>query len=217
MRRSLLLLTTMALGVLMVSSVAQAASPSAKCQQAATTLGITGSYKYVGGSDRKNDNFNSKATEGVAEVFCGFGGNDEIGTLAEDDIFIGGAGDDSIYDTNGASGTFYGGAGNDSVWDNTLTGIFYGEVGNDTVFFNYGNFFGGDGADEVESNYGTFNGGADNDSVYLNRAGGTFNGGDGADFADYNDGTFNGNAGDDFVHYPEYYPNGTFNQEDPPA
>jgi hypothetical protein len=38
MRRSLLLLTTMALGVLMVSSVAQAASPSAKCLQEAETL-----------------------------------------------------------------------------------------------------------------------------------------------------------------------------------
>jgi hypothetical protein len=29
-------------------------------------------------------------------VFCGFGGNDELLTLEADDIFLGGAGDDTV-------------------------------------------------------------------------------------------------------------------------
>jgi hypothetical protein len=192
MRRSLLLLTTMALGVLMVSSVAQAASPSAKCQQAAS-LGISGSYNFVGGSDRKNDDFTRKATDGV-DVFCGFGGNDEINTLDPDDIFIGGAGVDSVIYNNG---TFIGGADDDYVYDNTVTGTFDGGVGIDTVDFNDG----------------TFDGGAGNDYVLRNN--GTFNGGDGVDSVFHNYGTFNGNAGDDTVDVNQ--PGGTFNQEDPPA
>jgi hypothetical protein len=44
-------------------------------------------------------------------VFCGFGGNDSIGTLAEGDIFIGGAGNDQVLSNYG---TFYGGDGNDT-------------------------------------------------------------------------------------------------------
>ena len=116
--KRLLLLVTLALmlaAAMALSRVAQAASPSSKCQQAAASLGISGSYKYIAGSDKKNDNFTSKGTEG-ADVFCGFGGNDSIETLREGDIFIGGAGNDKVSETN--YGTFYGEEGNDFASEN---------------------------------------------------------------------------------------------------
>jgi hypothetical protein len=119
----------MALGVLMVGSVAQAAgSPRANCLQEAqllTSSTLTG-YNVVVGNNRRADDFTSKATAGD-DVFCGRGGNDSIATLDAGDIFIGGAGDDYLHDFQNNNGTFYGGAGNDYV------------------FYNYGTFDGGDG------------------------------------------------------------------------
>ena len=115
MRRSLLLLATIALGVLMVSSVAQAASAKARCLQEAqslTGLNLTGSNVVVGNNKRADD-FSSKATTAGTDVFCGFGGDDWIDTLDAGDIFIGGAGNDTIYNTN--NGTFYGGGGGDFI------------------------------------------------------------------------------------------------------
>src|SRR5215203_5198669 len=113
----LLSLALMVVAAMALSGVAQAASQSAKCKQAAIlTFGPsfdTTAYNFIAGSDRKNDNFSSKGKEGVADVFCGFGGNDEIGTLAEGDIFIGGAGGDSVI--YNFVGIFIGGDGNDTV------------------------------------------------------------------------------------------------------
>ena len=133
MRRSLLLLTTMALGVLMVSSVAQAASPRAQCKQEAASLGVylTG-YKFVYGNNKTNV---FTDTAGQPEVFCGLGGNDTIRTLAEGDIFISGAGTDSVYDNYG---TFNGDAGDDSVYYNEVGGHFDGGDGYDTVGYDEG-------------------------------------------------------------------------------
>jgi hypothetical protein len=51
-------------------------------------------------------------------VFCGFGSNDQIGTLNEGDIFLGGAGNDVVSDN---LGTFYGQEGNDQVFVNSGT------------------------------------------------------------------------------------------------
>jgi Ca2+-binding RTX toxin-like protein len=132
-------------------------------EQAAANVSppVVGSYKYIAGSDRKNDNFSSKATAG-ADVFCGFGGNDEIGTLAEGDIFIGGAGGDATA----------GGANN---------GIFYGGDGRDGASYNYGTLYGDAGDDSVQYNYGTFNGGDGSEWVEYNYAGATFNGDAGDD------------------------------------
>src|SRR5918998_1804829 len=157
MRRSLLLLTTMALGVLMVSSVAQAASPKAKCQQEAVTL--TGSTftgaNFVVGNNKRADDFSSKATAGT-DVFCGFGGDDWTDTLDAGDLFIGGAGNDTIYETN--NDTFIGGAGDDTIGGGcsdvegvncTNNGTFYGGDGRDVVYFNNGFFYGGGGGDFV--------------------------------------------------------------------
>ena len=50
-------------------------------------------YNFIGGT-AGSDNFTD--TDGQSEVFCGFGGNDSIGTLDQGDIFFGGAGDDSV-------------------------------------------------------------------------------------------------------------------------
>ena len=118
MRRSLLLLATMALALLMVSSVAQAASPKAKCKAEAQSLtGLTlDGYNFIYGKNR-NDNFTDQGTAGN-DVFCGLGGDDYITTLAEGDIFLGGAGNDTVDLAN--NGTFYGGDGNDSIYDTNV-------------------------------------------------------------------------------------------------
>jgi len=140
MRRSLLLLTTMALGVLMVSSVAQAASPRATCLQEAQTLtglDLTG-YNIIVGNNKRADYFTGKGTEG-GDVFCGRGGDDQIDTLDAGDIFIGGAGNDTV----GGSCSDVGG----------------------TTCINYGTFYGGDGRDVVYFNNGTFISGAGDDFV----------------------------------------------------
>jgi len=118
MSMALMLAAAMAL-----SGVAQAASPTAKCKQEASNLGLNPfGYKFIAGSDKKNDNFTSKATAGK-DVFCGFGGNDQIGTLDAGDIFIGGAGQGSVNSTN--NGTFNEDAGDDYVvYPESSTGIF---------------------------------------------------------------------------------------------
>ena len=191
MKRIFMLLTTMALGVLMVGSVAQAAgSPRANCLQEAQSL--TGStltgYNVVVGNNRRADDFTSKATAG-ADVFCGRGGNDSITTLDAGDIFIGGAGDDYVHDFQNNNGTFYGGAGNDYVFYNN--GTFNGGDGNDSVTSfqdTTGTFNGGAGTDYVRSNQGTFNGDSGNDSVNTNFNFGIFNGGDGVDTIEDNRG-----------------------------
>jgi hypothetical protein len=70
-------------------------------------------YTFDGGTEGP-DVFTG--TAGTADVFCGFGGDDDIGyivNLDEGDIFLGGAGNDSVGNTN--NGTFYGGEGNDVV------------------------------------------------------------------------------------------------------
>lgn len=76
--------------------MAQAAgSPRTRCQQEAaslTGLDLTGNNLIVG--KNKHDNVTSQATAGP-DVFCGRGG-DSTSTLDADDIFIGGAGKDSI-------------------------------------------------------------------------------------------------------------------------
>jgi hypothetical protein len=155
----LLALALMVVAAMALSGVAQAASPKAKCQQEAETLtglDLTGS-NFIVGNNKKNDNFTSKNTQGSRDVFCGFGGNDEIATLDADDIFIGGAGGDAV-----AGGANY--------------GIFYGGDGRDGASTNYGTLYGDAGDDSVQFNYGTFNGGDGNDSVtYPNESTGTFN------------------------------------------
>jgi Ca2+-binding RTX toxin-like protein len=191
MKRMFMLLSlALMMGAAMaLSGVAQAASPTAKCKQEAiqaTTLSGTSfdptTYKYIAGNNKKNDNFTSKNTDG-AEVFCGFGGNDEIADIDANDIFIGGAGGDA---TSGGENN----------------GIFYGGDGRDGVSYNYGTLYGDAGDDSAQFNYGTFNGGDGREFVEYNYAGATFNGDAGDDTVDYNNGTFNGGDGIDTVTYP---------------
>ena len=227
MKRIFMLLAPLALmlvAAMALSGVAQAGGKTSSllCQQEAASLGISGSYNFIGGSDTKNDNFSHKGTKGK-DVFCGFGGNDSIYTLAEGDIFIGGAGQDTVGTLNdpvsGNYGTFYGGADNDSVSSYNY-GTFYGGAGEDSVYTNRGTFNGDSGDDSV-INYslGTFNGGDGNDSVNLNEETGIFNGGAGNDTVYDNYGTFNGGADDDTLGGdnvgPFYGENlGTFNGGD---
>jgi VCBS repeat-containing protein len=184
----------------------------AQCKTLAIqTLGSSfnpANYTFHGGTTA-GDTFTG--TAGQSEVFCGFGGDDSIGTLQGGDIFLGGDGNDSVTDNNG---TFYGEAGNDSVEDNS--GTFNGGADNDSVtYINRSTFNGGDGNDSiVGGNFGTFNGGAGDDSVYDNVFG-TFNGDAGNDHVTYNweGGTFNGGPGDDSVTNNDFGGTATFNQD----
>src|ERR671910_2624464 len=120
MKRILLLTTLAAMlaAAMALSGVAQAAPISDKADARCAKLTIKtlgpsfnpSNYTFFGGTEGI-DNFTLQATDGP-DVFCGFGGNDEIGILFVGDIFLGGAGDDLVYFN---SGTFYGGAGDDIV------------------------------------------------------------------------------------------------------
>ena len=87
-------------------------------------------YTFFGGTE-SGGAADLETTEGP-DVFCGFGGDDFVGGLRADDIFLGGEGNDTVT-TN--RGTFYGGAGDDEVRDND--GTFDGGEGNDTVMRNF--------------------------------------------------------------------------------
>jgi hypothetical protein len=209
--KKLTFLVVMALMLAMMvamSGVAQAAptigsKADAKClAEAAKTVEQPGfnpsNYTFHGGTE-SNDNFTTLATAGP-DVFCGFGGDDQIATLGAGDIFLGGengAGFDQVGENNG---TFYGGEGADQVGENN--GTFYGGAGDDFVIENSAGatFYGGEGNDSVDlDNFGTFYGEEGNDHVIENHAGATFYGGAGNDRVDKNFGTFYGGEGCDRV------------------
>ena len=176
MKRILMLLSVAAMiGVAVaLSGVAQAApvggKADAKClAEAVRTLppGFKPStYTFHGGTEG-NDNFDGLATTTAGpDVFCGFGGDDQIDVgffLDEGDIFLGGEGNDFV-DVN--LGTFIGGPGDDGVGDN-VTGTFNGGEGDDGVTFNESGatFNGGEGNDHIFANTGTLVGGPGADSV----------------------------------------------------
>jgi opacity protein-like surface antigen len=161
MKRILLLVTvaSMLAAAMALSGVAQARpiadSADAQCATLAIkTLGPSynpSNYTFIGGT-ADADGFSLEGTADGPDVFCGFGGDDQIGVgfaLDEGDIFLGGAGNDEVDSIN--YGTFYGGAGNDEV-DSINYGTFYGGAGNDYVDNNeFGTFYGGPGDDTVGS------------------------------------------------------------------
>ena len=155
----LMSLALMLAAAMALSGVAQAKKPASapvhsKCAKLAqATLGPSfdpSGYTFTSGT-RGDDVFLN--TLGGLDVFCGFDGNDYIQTLDEGDVFLGGAGDDSVYFN---SGTFYGGAGTDAIEINYAPGTFYGGTEADTVSYNQGTFYGEEGDDIVSANYGTF-------------------------------------------------------------
>jgi Ca2+-binding RTX toxin-like protein len=135
---TVLMLATM----LALCGVAQAApvdgKADAKClAEAVRTLGPgfnPADYNFVGGTEGADDL--TYAGTGGADVFCGFGGDDYAPTLVENDVFLGGAGEDNVY-LNGD--TFYGGEGNNTVGGNH--GTFYGGAGEDSFDTDLGGTF----------------------------------------------------------------------------
>jgi hypothetical protein len=213
----LLSLALMVGAAVALSGVAQAASPTAKCLQAAGLASSGSGYKVILGN-KKNDDFTIKDTAGSKDVFCGLGGNDSIDKLEDVDIFIGGDGLDTVTNHGtGNYGTFDGGAGVDKVLGDNF-GTFTGGAGSDSVgVSNFGTFTGGADNDSVTyTNYGTFYGEAGDDSVTTNsrnfNGSGTFYGGDGNDSVTTNglNGTFYGEAGDDSVttNYNSFFDGG---------
>jgi hypothetical protein len=211
MKRIVLLtaIAAMMAAAVALSGVAQAkptsVSPDAKCAKLASqTLGKgfnPADYTFHGGTEG-NDDLTAVPVETIGpDVFCGFGGDDEMTYLLDpDDIFLGGAGNDSVITDN--FGTFYGGEGDDLVGDYNV-GTFYGGAGNDRVGLVNGRLFG--------DSYGTFYGGPGNDTVE-NNDGGTFNGDAGDDTVEFNFGIFNGGPGLDTVVFgnpPVDGPSGT--------
>src|SRR5215213_622037 len=106
MRRMVLLTTLAAMiaAAMALLGVAQArpiaVSPDAKCAKLAIkTLGPSfnpSNYTFIGGTELQ-DVFDDQGTEGP-DVFCGFGGDDLIDTLAAGDIFLVGSGRVSVDD-----------------------------------------------------------------------------------------------------------------------
>ena len=124
---------------------------------------------------------------GGNDVICGFDGNDQIPQfgrpstttdLQTGDIFLGGAGDDSVFSVG--RGTFIGGDGSDYAGNTYYGSTFNGGSGNDGVGILFdGTFNGGDGDDFVDDlYYGTFNGDGGCDRLGRNIRGGTFVPGD---------------------------------------
>jgi len=144
MKRFSLLVTvaSMLVAAMPLSRVAQAAPISdkadAQCAKLAIrTLGTSfnpSNYAFHGGTEGNDDVIRSDVTDGP-DLFCGFGGVDRIDTIAEGDVFLGGADNDFVTRNNG---TFYGEAGDDVVGFNN--GTFYGGAGDDLVSFNFGTF-----------------------------------------------------------------------------
>jgi Ca2+-binding RTX toxin-like protein len=140
MKRIFLLLTTMALGVLMVSSVALAlnqiqcpngtdASFPVTCVGTKAADSMSGSAGY--------DNMNGK------------GSNDQLYGHEDSDDMDGAAGND----------TLSGGRGNDYLGDRAGTNTLNGGAGSDTFFADYANRFGGNEISKISGDYG-------NDYVY---------------------------------------------------
>ena len=132
------------------------ADARARCIQEAARAGLLGAdlnpgnANFVGGTD-DNDHaafWSARATTG-RDVFCGFDGEDQIGSLGAGDVFLGGDGIDSVVSLVG--GTFNGGDGNDHVF-NLHGGTFNGGDGDDQVIDMLGGTFnGGPGTDDCRS------------------------------------------------------------------
>jgi hypothetical protein len=142
-----------------------------RCKEEAVAAGFDPAAFNIIAGTAGDDSF---TLTGGADLICGFEGDDyvSVGILSIGDVFLGGAGDDEVFEMSG--GTFYGGDGVD--WVTYLHGgTFYGGAGNDVVSYLYdGTFYGGDGDDWVTYQYGgAFYGGAGNDWVYW-PYGGTF-------------------------------------------
>ena len=103
-----------------LSRVAQAAPISTKAdaqcaKEAIQTLGSSfdpSTYSFHGGTEA-NDTFTDDDATAGPDVFCDFGGDDVIRRLDAGDVFLGGEGDDFVFEVN--EGTFNGGEGNDTV------------------------------------------------------------------------------------------------------
>ena len=139
-------------------------------------------------------------------LYCGFGGSDQITSrepLRGGDVFVGGAGDDSVLAQVG--GLFIGGPGDDSV-ALLKGGEFLGGADADHVDEIDGGVFRGlDGVDEVaDLSSGTFRGGTGGDIVGVMR-GGAYYGGAGADqvMSTIWTGLFDGGDGPDRVDFVE--------------
>jgi hypothetical protein len=171
MRRILLLVTValMLAAAMALSGVAQAkpitnTKADARClAEAAKTVDQPGfnpsNYTFHGGTEG-TDFFPGDAEQ--PDVFCGFGGNDELNELFAGDIFLGGEGNDHVDENRG---TIYGGEGIDFVADNEEGATFNGGAGDDRVSGNSGTFNGQEGNDFVDFNFGTFVGGEGCDAV----------------------------------------------------
>src|SRR5215212_1149482 len=127
-----------------LSGVAQAKPISDKADSQCAKLAIKtfgpsfnpSTYTFHGGTvGEDNFTFVEGSADG-SDVYCGFGSNDQIDTLNVGDIFLGGAGNDTVAFN---AGTFNGGDGDDFVSnDNEVTGTFNGGEGTDTVTDNQG-------------------------------------------------------------------------------
>jgi Ca2+-binding RTX toxin-like protein len=131
MKRIIMLLTTMALGVLMVSSVALALNRISSTPDAFLCEGTPQADSMSGTAG--HDAMNGKK------------GDDQLNGHEDSDDMDGGAGND----------TLNGGTGNDYLGDRAGTNTLNGGAGSDTFFADYANHFGGNEISKISGDYGT--------------------------------------------------------------
>jgi hypothetical protein len=130
MKRIIMLLTTMALGVLMVSSVALALNRISCTPDAFLCEGTPQADSMSGTAG--HDAMNGKK------------GDDQLNGHEDSDDMDGGAGND----------TLNGGTGNDYLGDRAGTNTLNGGAGSDTFFADYANHFGGNEISKISGDYG---------------------------------------------------------------
>ena len=197
MRRTVLLLASIALAVVLVGGAALAA-----------TISCAGGFQRCKGTEEADVLRGAPKDTPELDRMIGLGGDDELYAEAGDDFMEGGLGDDlmsggpgndsfrwfyepdyTYEEATAGNDTFYGGKGHDEIVDfvgyNRLFGgsggddlrghgYFAGRAGNDTlVLFDRGKALGGEGSDKIDSHNGVSNNvscGVGTDTAYADRA-----------------------------------------------
>jgi Ca2+-binding RTX toxin-like protein len=124
-------------------------------------IAATSGQTIVGGSDSSDGADSINTGTGGADLIFGNGGNDTIRSESGADTFIGGFGNDSLYENAVPNGDqlIFGNEGNDSVFASPGNDTVFGGLGNDSVFQGGGGgspvWFGNEGADTMDGGFGT--------------------------------------------------------------
>jgi|SRR5215208_3771128 len=157
MRKTLLLLTTMALALLVAGGVALA-DHLANTVQCDPTL----QNGYCWGTEESDHMYGSTVPvqfpDQQVDIIVGFGGDDQVDALGNNDYVEGDEGNDTIYGGEGGDHGLWAGPGNDRVFGAAGEDYIWGQEGDDFVH-------GGPGNDLIENETGLPDVGAGKDQA----------------------------------------------------